>query len=169
MTNPNENSKMASVAIYPGSFDPITYGHIDLIERATKLFDQVIVAVAHNKNKLSCFNIEERLQLCQQVLRPLQQVKVEICSQLTVEFAQQRQANILLRGVRVSTDFDFEFQLAGMNRQLMPEIETLFLVPSEKYCYLSSSLIKEIAATGKDVSQFVPNAVSQALHKKFSP
>lgn len=154
-------------AVYPGTFDPITNGHSDLVRRAAGLFDEVTVAVAKNAGKQPICGVEERLALAKEVLQGLHNVNVVTFDTLLVEFAKQQQATVVLRGLRAVSDFEYEFQLAGMNRQMAPEIETLFLTPAEKYTYISSSLIREIAKLGGDVSEFVHPAVKAALEKKF--
>lgn len=158
---------MPNIAIYPGTFDPITHGHTDLIERASHLFDQVIVAVVARPAKNTVFTLDERLNLAAIALAG--QKGVEVCSfeGLLVEFARQRGARAILRGLRAVSDFDYEFQLAGMNRKLAPDIETLFLTPAEQYANISSSLVKEIAALGGDVSPFVHKKIVAELAKKL--
>lgn len=153
-------------AIYPGTFDPITRGHTDLVERALHLFDKVIVAVADNKNKTPVFSQEERMQMATIALEGIQGVEILPLTGLLVEFAKKHQAKAILRGLRAVSDFEYEFQLAGMNRKLAPEIETLFLTPAEKYAYISSSLVREIASLGGDVSQFVHKKVMDELVKR---
>jgi pantetheine-phosphate adenylyltransferase len=157
---------MANAAVYAGTFDPITNGHVDVIERAARLFDKIIVAVAFNTAKQSLFSLEERIALAQDALKHLPQVGVYGFSSLLIDFARQHHANVILRGLRTGTDFDYEFQLAGMNRHLNAQIETVFLMPSEKHLYISSSLVREIAMLEGDVSGFVSPAVQQALAKK---
>jgi pantetheine-phosphate adenylyltransferase len=158
---------MPNIAIYPGTFDPITFGHTDLIERASHLFDRVIVAVAARPGKNPAFSLDERLKLANIALDG--QDKVEVCSfaGLLVEFARQKGAKAILRGLRAVSDFDYEFQLAGMNRKLAPDIETLFLTPSEQYANISSSLVREIAALGGDVSPFVHKKIVAELAQKL--
>lgn len=158
---------MTQTAIYPGTFDPITNGHTDLIQRASKLFDKVIVAIAAHSGKQPAFALQERVALASQVLAGID--KVEVCGFdiLLVEFARQKQANVILRGLRAVSDFEYEFQLTGMNRKLAPQIETLFLMPAEQYTYISSSLVKEVARLGGDVSGFVHDTVFQALRNKL--
>lgn len=158
---------MKNIAVYPGTFDPITYGHIDLIERASRMFEQVIVAIAVNSNKKPLFSLDERVDLATQALLEHKNVKIEGFDTLLTEFMQARGANIILRGLRAVSDFDYEFQLAGMNRNLAPNIETLFLMPGEKYSYVSASFVREIASLGGDVKQFVPQNVVKALDKKY--
>lgn len=156
-----------NIVVYPGTFDPITNGHIDIIERAASLFDSVIVAIAHNSKKSPVFSVEKRLTLAKQSLEHLENVSVEAFDCLLVHFAQQKNASIIIRGLRAVSDFDYEFQLAGMNRNIAPDIETLFLTPSEQYTYISSSLVREIASLKADVSHFVPSHVAEALKKKY--
>lgn len=158
---------MKQTAIYPGTFDPVTHGHTDLVERATRVFDRVIVAVAANPVKKPTFSLEERIGMTAAALAGLPGVEVCGFDRLLVEFARERGASIILRGLRVVSDFEYEFQLAGMNRKLAPGIETLYLMPAEQYAYISSSLVKEIASLGGDVSAFVHGGVMAALHKKM--
>ncbi|HEY8329824.1 MAG TPA: pantetheine-phosphate adenylyltransferase [Pseudomonas sp.] len=154
-------------ALYPGTFDPITKGHGDLIERAARLFDEVIVAVAASPKKNPLFSLEQRVAMVEAVTAHLPNVRVLGFSNLLAQFAQQQQANVLLRGLRAVSDFEYEFQLANMNRQLAPQVESLFLTPSEQYSYISSSLVREIAALGGDIGKFVHPAVAQALHERY--
>ncbi|HAK06881.1 MAG TPA: pantetheine-phosphate adenylyltransferase [Spartobacteria bacterium] len=155
-------------AIYPGSFDPITNGHLDVIERARKLFDEVIVAVAHNDEKEALFSLEERLRFLQDSIGKIDKVRIAQFDGLLVEFAVAQKASAVIRGLRAVSDFEFEFQMALMNRKLETGVETIFLMPKEEYTYLSSRIIKEIARLGGDVSSFVPPAVSKALVRKFA-
>jgi len=150
--------------VYPGTFDPITNGHTDLVERAARLFRRVIVAIAVNPGKATAFPVERRVQLAQGVLAHLDNVEVCSFDNLLVDFVRQRDAGIILRGLRAVSDFEYEFQLAGMNRHLAPQVETVFLTPAEKYAYISSSLVREIAALGGDVTPFVHGKVVAALH-----
>lgn len=154
-------------AIYPGSFDPVTNGHLDVIERARKLFDEVIVAVAHNDVKQPLFTLEERLDLLRRTVGEADHVKIEPLPGLLVEFAATRKACAIVRGLRAVSDFEFEFQMALMNRKLESNVETIFLMPKEEYTYLSSRIVKEIARLGGDVSAFVPPLVTTALAKKL--
>jgi pantetheine-phosphate adenylyltransferase len=154
-------------AIYPGSFDPVTNGHLDVIERGRKLFDEVVVAVAHNEEKKALFSLEERLQLLDQSIGKIDNVRIAQFDGLLVDFAVAEQANAVIRGLRAVSDFEFEFQMALMNRKLETAVETIFLMPKEEYTYLSSRIIKEIARLGGDVSSFVPPAVVKALRRKF--
>lgn len=158
---------MQITAIYPGTFDPITNGHIDIIARAAKLYHRVIVAVAVNNNKSPLFSLDERVALVQAVTTEFANVNVIGFSTLLVEFAKQQGANVILRGLRAVSDFEYEFQLAGMNRRLSPDLETMFLTPSEQYEFISSTMIREIARLKGDVSSFVPPVVAQALTEKF--
>jgi pantetheine-phosphate adenylyltransferase len=154
-------------AIYPGSFDPVTNGHLDVIERGRKLFDEIIVAVAYNEEKRALFSLEERLQLLDQSIGKIDNVRIAQFDGLLVDFAVAQQANAVIRGLRAVSDFEFEFQMALMNRKLEAAVETIFLMPKEEYTYLSSRIIKEIARLGGDVSSFVPPAVVEALRRKF--
>ncbi|MDR3478022.1 MAG: pantetheine-phosphate adenylyltransferase [Gammaproteobacteria bacterium] len=158
---------MKNIAIYPGTFDPITNGHIDLVERASRIFDRVIVSVAVNANKKPLFDLEERVSLAKQVLANHNNVEVLGFESLLTDFAREHGANIILRGLRAVSDFDYEFQLAGMNRYLAPTVESMFLMPSESYTYISSRLVREISTLGGDVTKFVPEVVALALHKKL--
>ena len=155
------------IAVYPGTFDPITNGHTDLVHRAARLFDKVVVAVAASAGKAPICGTEERVALAGEVLDGTPNVEVVQFDCLLVDFVQQIGAGIILRGLRAVSDFEYEFQLAGMNRRLAPEIETVFLTPAEQYAYISSSLVREIARLGGDVSEFVHPAVSAALVSKF--
>jgi pantetheine-phosphate adenylyltransferase len=154
---------MTQLAVFPGTFDPITYGHQDLIERAAQIFDRVIVAVAENKNKNSLFSLEQRVAMISSSLQHLKNISIQGFSNLLVEFANTNKATVIVRGVRVVTDFEYELQLANMNRSLDPKLETVFLTPSERNSFISSSLVKEVAALGGDVSAFVNPEISKAL------
>ena len=154
---------MNTTAIYPGTFDPITNGHIDLVVRASKLFDRVIVAIAINPSKEPAFTLEERVDLAKQTLAGIDNVEVCGFQGLLIDVAQQKGANVILRGLRAVSDFEYEFQLAGMNRKMQPNVETMFLTPAEQYTYISSSLVREIATLGGDVSEFVAPCVKDAL------
>jgi pantetheine-phosphate adenylyltransferase len=155
-------------AIYPGSFDPVTNGHLDVIERARKLFDEVVVAVAHNDEKQPLFSLEQRLDLLQKTAGQIENVRIAEFSGLLVEFARVQGARAVIRGLRAVSDFEFEFQMALMNRNLNAAVETIFLMPKEEYTYLSSRIVKEIARLGGDVANFVPDCVVKALSGKFS-
>ena len=154
-------------AIYPGSFDPVTNGHLDVIERARKLFDEVVVAVAHNDQKQPYFTLNERLAFLAQVTASLKGVKVLPLDGLLVEFAVQQNAHAVVRGLRAVSDFEFEFQMALMNRKLEATVETIFLMPKEEYTYLSSRIVKEIARLGGDVAQFAPACVVEGFARKL--
>ncbi len=158
---------MSHIAVYPGTFDPITLGHVDLVERAARIFQQVIVAIAANKNKQPLFSLAERIDLAEQAFIHCPNVKVIGFESLLIDFMRQQTAKIILRGLRVVSDFDYEFQMAGMNRQLAADIDSVFLMPAESYTYISSSFVREIASLGGEVQRFVPAAVVAALHKKL--
>ena len=153
--------------IYPGTFDPITNGHVDLTERAARLFDRVVVAIAHSEKKTPLFNLQQRVELCQSSLAHLDNVEVMGFSNLLTDFAQSQGARCVLRGLRAVADFEYEFQLANMNRAMYPEFESIFLTPAEHLSYISSSLVREIASLGGDISPFVPESVGVALMKRF--
>lgn len=153
--------------VYPGTFDPITNGHIDLVERASKLFHHVIVAVASSDRKHPMFELEERIDLARQALSHLDNVEVRGFDYLLVNFVKDCRGDAILRGLRAVSDFEYEFQLANMNRNLAPDIESIFLTPSEKLSYLSSSLVKEIASLGGDINAFVHPVVKEALNCRF--
>ncbi|MGL5344204.1 MAG: pantetheine-phosphate adenylyltransferase [Plesiomonas sp.] len=157
---------MSVTVIYPGTFDPITNGHLNLIQRAGRLFDHIVIAVAASPSKRPLFDLDERVQLIQTVTADLPNVEVIGFNGLLIELAKTQQANVLLRGVRGVTDFDYEHQLANMNRRLMPELETVFLTPSEEWAFISSTLVREIALHGGDVREFVPPPVATALTQK---
>ncbi len=154
-------------AIYPGSFDPLTNGHLDLIQRAAKLFDRVVVAVAKNEDKRPLFSPSERLTLVKQAVRHLPGVQVDTFDGLLIDYVVDRKAQAIVRGLRAVSDFEFEFQLALMNRKLNENIETIFMMPKDTYTFLSSRIVKEIARLGGDVGAFVPAHVRAALAKKF--
>ncbi len=154
-------------AVYPGTFDPITRGHEDLVRRAVRLFDRVVVAVAESRNKRTFFSMEERVAMTRDVLADVPHVSVEGFSGLLIDFVAEQGAIAVLRGLRVASDFEYEFQLAGMNRNLKPDIETLFLTPSDQYMFISASMIREIAQLGGDVSPFVHPLVVQRLNEKI--
>jgi len=153
-------------AVYPGTFDPITNGHTDLVQRAARLFDRVVVAIAANPGKAPAFPLEQRVTLARGVLAGLPNVEVCSFDNLLVDYLHQRGADVILRGLRAVSDFEYEFQLASMNRQLAPDIETVFLTPAEQYAFVSSSLVREIAALGGDVSPFVHAQVVAALRER---
>ncbi len=160
---------MSNIVIYPGTFDPITNGHTDIIARASRLFDRLIVAVAASTSKSTAFTADQRVALAHDALRNGNaNVEVTQFEGLLVDFVRERGANLVLRGLRAVSDFEYEFQLAGMNRQLAPDVDTIFLTPAEKYSYISSSLIREIARLGGDVSPFVHPRVDAALKECYA-
>lgn len=152
-----------SIAIYPGMFDPITNAHVDLVQRAANLFDKVIVAVAANTKKNPLFTLEQRIKLSADALKGCSNVEVKGLDFLLTDFARQEKATVLIRGLRAISDFEYEFQLASMNRNLASEVESVFLMPAEEYSFVSSVMVKEVAALGGNVSNFVPPAVLEAL------
>jgi pantetheine-phosphate adenylyltransferase len=154
------------LAIYPGSFDPVTNGHLDLIERAAKIFDRLIVAVLRNLDKAPMFTLEERVEMLREATRPWANVEVDVFAGLLVDYAQKRNASIILRGIRAISDYEYELQMAMMNRKLGPNLETVFMIPAEAYSYLSSRLVREIAKLGGPVEGLVPPAVEQRLRAK---
>ena len=160
---------MNVTAIYPGTFDPITNGHTDLVERAARIFDRVILAVAKGQSgdKQPVFSVDERVVLAQEVLAPMANVEIIQFDGLLVDFVEQQNAQVILRGLRAVSDFEYEFQLASMNRHLNEKIETMFLTPAEQYSYISSSLVREIAGLGGDVSPFVHKKVAAALNNRI--
>ncbi len=159
---------MSTIAIYPGTFDPITLGHVDIVVRASPMFDQVILAVAGSTSKNTIFSVEERIELASNVLEKIKNVKIIQFNGLMVDCAKENNASVILRGLRAVSDFEYEFQLAGMNRKLMPEADTIFLPTSEKYTYISSSLVREIAKFGGDITDFVPKIVKNVLIDKLT-
>ena len=158
---------MCQKAIYPGTFDPVTYGHIDLIKRAVSLFGEVTVAVAHNAQKNPLFSVEERVKLLKESVKGIEGVTVVSFKGLVVDFARRNNARIVIRGLRMVSDFEYEFQMALTNRKLDDSVETIFLMPSESFSYVSSKLLKEAAGLGADVSYFLPKCVEKALKKKI--
>jgi pantetheine-phosphate adenylyltransferase len=158
---------MCQIALYPGTFDPVTNGHIDLINRAHEIFSDVIVAVAHNPQKKPVFSFVERMSMLKQAVAGMDGVRVTHFDGLVVDFARKMKAKVLIRGLRMLSDFEYEFQMALTNRKFSSDIETIFLMPHESYSYLSAKLIKEAAALGADISSFVPDFVGQALRKKL--
>ena len=154
--------------VYPGTFDPVTNGHTDLVERASRLFDRVLVAVAASSEKHTFFPLDTRVSLARDVLAHIGNVEVCSFDNLLVDFMRQRGAHVILRGLRAVSDFEYEFQLASMNRNLAPDIETMFLTPAEQYTYISSSLVREIASLGGDVTPFVHSKVVAALHARIN-
>ena len=154
---------MKKIAIYPGSFDPITNGHVDLIKRASKIFDEVIIAITQNANKSSFLSIEQRVGAVESSIKSLNNTRVLSFNSLLVDFARDHDAQIIIRGLRAVSDFEYEFQLSGMNKRLNSEIETLFMTPSEEFANISSSLVREILSLGGDISPFVPTQVKTIL------
>ncbi|MFV9689100.1 pantetheine-phosphate adenylyltransferase [Pantoea deleyi] len=159
---------MTTKAIYPGTFDPVTLGHLDIVTRAALMFDQVILAVAASPGKKPMFSLDERVALASEVVRHLPNVNVVGFSDLMANFAREQQANVLVRGLRAVSDFEYEMQLAQMNRHLLPTLESVFLMPSEGFSFVSSSLVKEVARHGGDVTAFLPASVHQALLAKLA-
>jgi pantetheine-phosphate adenylyltransferase len=156
-------------AVYPGTFDPITNGHEDLIQRASRLFDEIVVGVAQSQAKRPFFSLEERVTCARDVLAPYPNVKVRGFSGLLSQFLKEQGASVILRGLRAVSDFEYEFQLAGMNRRLAPGVETLFLTPSDKYLFLSATIVREIAVLGGDVSAFVHPITVERMREKIGP
>ena len=153
-------------AVYPGSFDPLTNGHLDLIERSIKIFDELIVGVLRNPDKQPLFSLEERMEMLQEVTAPLGQVRVEAFDGLLVEYAARRDANVILRGIRAISDYEYELQMALMNRKLNPRVETVYMMPAETYSYISSRLVKEVHLLGGDIKDLVPPIVVEWLKTK---
>lgn len=154
-------------ALYPGTFDPATYGHLDVIERASKIYDRVFIGVAHSKEKKPLFNVKERVSMLKKATVHLKNVEVEDFDGLVVDYAKKKRLRVIIRGLRMISDFEFEFQMALTNRKLAKEIETIFMMTSETYAYLSSKLIKEAVSLGADVKSFVPGFVAEKLRKKL--
>jgi len=155
-------------AIYPGSFDPLTFGHVDIIERSARLFDNVVVAILTNPQKAPLFTVEERIEIMNEILKPcFRNVEVDVFHGLLVDYAKQKRAQVIVRGIRAVTDYEYEFQMALMNRRLTPDIETVFMMPAENYSYLSSRLVKEIAELGGSVTGLVPETVERRLKQRF--
>ena len=154
-------------AVYPGTFDPVTYGHIDLIERASKIFGKVIIAVAHNKSKGILFSVEERVAMLKDAVKGMKNVIVDDFDGLVVDYVKKQGSHVMIRGLRMLSDFEYEFQMALTNRKLAGDIETIFMMPHEDYSYVSSKLIKETASYGADLKNFVPEKVEKALKEKL--
>ena len=159
---------MASIAVCPGSFDPITYGHLDIIRRGAKVFDKVYVSVMNNSAKNPLFSVEERINLIKEVTKDLPNVKVDEHSGLLINYAKSVNANAIIRGLRAVSDFEYEMQITSMNRVLNDEIETFFIMTNNQYSFLSSSIVKEVAKYNGDISSLVPPIVAKALHKQFN-
>ena len=158
---------MPTAAIYPGSFDPLTNGHVDIVQRGLKMFDRVVLAIAINPNKQHLFSLDERVELAKKCLGHLKGLEFDVFDGLLVEYAKQKGINVLLRGLRAVSDFEYEFQLASMNRKLSPSVETVFMMTSEESFYISSRLVREVASYGGDVRGFVPAPVYDALVERF--
>ena len=154
-------------ALYPGTFDPITHGHTDLVSRAARVFDHVIVAIAESPHKTPFFSLQKRIKLAQSQLGHLDNIEIVGFSNLLVDFVQEKGASVIVRGLRAVSDFEYEFQLASMNRNLCEEVETMFLTPDERYGFISTTLVREVARLGGDVSQFVGAEIESALKKQF--
>ena len=159
---------MKNTAIYPGSFDPVTYGHLDIIKRALKVFDKVIVAVAHNSEKDPLFSVAERVELLKKATKGIKGVEVDDFHCLVVDYVKRKKLRIVIRGLRMISDFEYEFQMALTNRKLSKDVETIFMMPSESYSYLSSKLIKEAASLGANLKGFVPGFVEKAIKSKLN-
>ena len=155
-------------AIYPGSFDPVTYGHLDIIKRASRLVDRVIIGIIPNSSKSPLFSVEERLEMIKECIKDIDNVEVTSFEGLTINFAKQNDADVIIRGLRAVTDFEYEMQLAQANKTVAPEIETVFYVTSSQYSFLSSSIVRDVAKYGGDNSRFVPDIVVKKLKEKFS-
>ena len=155
------------IAIYPGSFDPLTNGHLDILERAINLFDKVIITVARNSSKSPLFSEQDRLQLIKEAVKKYKQVEVDSFEGLLVDYGKKKKAIAVVRGLRATSDFEYEMQMALMNRKLNPDVQTVFLMPNERYTYLNSTIVREISRLGGDVTDFVPKVVKDALEKKF--
>jgi pantetheine-phosphate adenylyltransferase len=160
--------RRGSLAVYPGTFDPVTYGHIDIAKRASRIFDKVIVAVAHNESKSPLFSVKERVSMLEDSLKGLKNVTVDDFEGLVIDYVRAAGANVMVRGLRMISDFEYEFQMALTNRKLSAQIETVFMMPSESYSYISSKLIKEAASLGADVRCFIPEKVQALLKKKLN-
>jgi len=155
------------IAVYPGTFDPVTYGHIDIIKRASRIFDKVIVAVAENPQKEVLFSVDERIEMLKDAIKGMKNVKVDHFKGLVVDYVKRQGSNVMIRGLRMISDFEYEFQMALTNRKLAGSIETIFMMPHEDYSYVSSKLIKEAASLGANVEKFVPKKAAMALKEKM--
>jgi pantetheine-phosphate adenylyltransferase len=158
---------MSQIAVYPGSFDPLTKGHLDIIQRACRLFDHVIVAVSNNSAKKATFSVAERIQMVESAIRDLPNADVDTFAGLLVDYVKAKKSRLLIRGLRAVSDMEYEFQMAAMNRRLYREVETVFLMPDEQYTYLSSSIVKAVSQSGASVDAFVPPAVARMLRRRF--
>jgi len=159
---------MSKIAVYPGTFDPVTYGHLDVIKRVSRLYEKVFIAVASSDQKNTLFSVEERFDMLKKAVSEHKNVEVESFDGLVVEYASKKSAKVVIRGLRMISDFEYEFQMALTNRRLNSQVETMFMMPNELYSYLSSRLIKEVASMGADVSEFVPPDVQKKLKEKYS-
>ncbi len=159
---------MNRIALYPGTFDPVTHGHMDIIERASKIYDEVVVGVAHSGGKRPLFSVKERMSMLKKAVSRIKNVRVEEFGGLVVDYARKKKMRVIIRGLRMISDFELEFQMALTNRKLAGDIETIFMMTSDSYAYLSSKLIKEVVALGADVKKFVPAFVAEELEKKLS-
>lgn len=159
---------VTTLAVYPGTFDPMTLGHLDVVRRAARLFDRVVVGVADSEAKRPFFSISERVEMAREIVRIYPNVEVMGFSGLLADFLRSIQADVILRGLRAVSDFEFEFQMAGMNRKLHPEVETLFVTPSDQYMFISSTIVREIASFGGDVGSFVPAIVSERIQARVA-
>ena len=160
--------KRSRIAVYPGTFDPVTYGHIDIIKRAARIYDKVVVAVAHNEDKRPLFSVEERVSMLKDSVRPLKNVIVDDFDGLVVDYVKSKGSRVMIRGLRMISDFESEFQMALTNRKLSGDIETIFMMPNESYSYISSKLMKEAAKLGADVKNFIPKKVQVLLKNKLT-
>jgi len=158
---------MCKKAVYPGSFDPVTFGHIDLIRRATKIFDEVIIAVAHNLDKKPLFSVKERVAMLKKATRQIDNIVIEDFDELVISYARKKNITVIIRGLRMISDFEYEFQMALTNRKMAPDIETIFLMPSESLSYISSRLLKEAASLKADLKEFLPDFVEKALKERL--
>ena len=156
------------IAIYPGTFDPVTLGHIDVLQRAARIFDKVVISVSESSSKKTLFNLEERIELIKKAARNIKNIEVDKFNGLLVKYAEKKKAGAVIRGLRAVSDFEYEFQMALTNRKMSAKVETVFFMPNEKYSFISSTLVKEIASLGGDFKSFVPEAVWQQLKKKYS-
>jgi pantetheine-phosphate adenylyltransferase len=156
------------VAVYPGTFDPLTRGHEDLVRRASRLFDRVVVGIAESRTKKPCFTLAERVEMAREILAPITNADVMGFDGLLMNFMREQEATVIIRGLRAVSDFEYEFQMAGMNRNLYPDVETVFLTPGEQYMFISATMVREIASLGGDVSKFVQPMVGARLAKKFN-
>ena len=159
---------MSTLAVYPGTFDPMTLGHLDVVRRASRLFDQVVVGVADSRAKRPFFNIDERVEMAREIVASFPNVRVLGFSGLLADFLQSIEADVILRGLRAVSDFEFEFQMAGMNRKLHPTVETLFVTPSDQFMFISSTIVREIASFGGDVAPFVPPVVAERIRARVA-